>query len=124
MNAGGPMESLVFAGRRFTSDGEDSVEVTLPGFENEVKVNGDGTQRFLKTPAVGAIEGINAVIDIERGDVEFLNEQQASFNFKPFTLTMCDGTVYSGLAQITDAVKIDLKEKTAEITLNGKFERL
>jgi hypothetical protein len=37
---------------------------------------------------------------------------------------MVDGTVIGGSMQITDAVKADMKEGTAEITLNGSCEKL
>ena len=47
--ASGCIESIVINGRRFTTDAEDSCEITYDGFENEVKPNGDGTMRIVKS---------------------------------------------------------------------------
>lgn len=122
--AGGPIESIVIAGRRFTSDGDDSGKVTYSGFDNEVKPNGDGTQRLVKSRHVGVIEGLNIVIDNSRGDMEFLKEKQDSTDFLSISATLVDGTVLNGEMQLTDAVPLDTKEATAEITLNGNVEKL
>lgn len=122
--AGGPFESIVIAGRRFTCDADDTAEITYPGFENEVKPNGDGTQRLVKSRHMGKIEGLNIVIDNAREDMEFLKEKQDSLDFLSVSGTYVDGTVVSGEMQLTDAVALDSKEMTAEITLEGTLEKL
>lgn len=122
--AGGPIESIVIAGRRFTTDGEDTCEITYSGYDNEVKPNGDGTQRIVKSVHTGAIEGLNLVIDPARDDMEFLKEQQDSCEFLEVSATLVGGTVINGSMQITDAVALDSKEMTAEVTLNGTCEKL
>lgn len=122
--AGGPIESIVIAGRRFTSDGEDTGKITYPGFDNEVKPNGDGTNRLVKSRHAGKIEGLNLVIDNTRGDMEFLKDKQDSLEFLSVSATLVDGTVVSGEMQVTDAVPLDTKEMTAEVTLEGSLEKL
>lgn len=121
---GGPVKTIAINGRLFTSDSEDAVSITLPGYNNEVKPNGDGSDRIVKSRHTGVIEGVSLAIDQSRGDMEFLQETQDSLEFVPVTLTLVDGTVYSGNMQITDAVATDTKETTASITLNGKVEKL
>ena len=56
--------------------------------------------------------------------MEFLQECQDSMEFFDVSATMVDGTVIGGSMQLTDAVKADMKEGTAAITLNGSCEKL
>lgn len=123
-NASGPIESIVINGRRFTSDGDDSCTVTYNGFNNEIKPNGDGTMRMLKSRHAGSIGGLNIVIRHERNDMEFLKETQDGMDFVAVSATLVDGTVLSGNMQLTDAVELDTKEGTASITLEGVLEKL
>ena len=122
--ASGCIESIVINGRRFTTDGEDTCEITYNVCHNEVKPNGDGTNRIVKSRHVGAIEGLHVTLSNENDDMEFLKECQDSMDFFDVSATMVDGTVIGGSMQITDAVKADMKEGTAEITLNGSCEKL
>ena len=122
--ASGCIESIVINGRRFTTDGEDTCEITYNGFHNEVKPNGDGTNRIVKSRHAGAIEGLNITLNSENDDMEFLKECQDSMDFFDVSATLVDGTVIGGSMQLTDAVKADMKEGTAGITLNGSCEKL
>lgn len=121
---GGPVESITISGRNFVCDNEDEVSITPKGFTNEVKQNGDGTVRLVKTWHVGSIEGLNIVCNEEAGDFDFLKEIQDKMEFVPVQCTLVDGTVYNGNMQITDAVKLNTKESTAEVTLNGDIEKM
>lgn len=121
---GGPVKTIAINGRLFTSDSEDAVSITLPGYNNEVKPNGNGTNRLIKSRHVGVIEGVSLAIDQSRGDMEFLQETADSLEFVPVTLTLVDDTVYSGNMQLTEAVATDTKETTASVTLNGDVEKL
>ena len=56
--------------------------------------------------------------------MEFLKECQDSMDFFDVSATLVDGTVIGGSMQLTDAVKADMKEGTAGITLNGSCEKL
>lgn len=122
--ASGCIESIVINGRRFTCDAEDTCEITYDGFNNEVKPNGDGTNRIVKSRHTGAIEGLNIILNSENDDMEFLKECQDSMDFFDVSATLVDGTVIGGSMQLTDAVKADMKEGTAGITLNGSCEKL
>lgn len=122
--ASGPAESVIVAGRTFVCDAGADVEVTLGGYSNEVKPNGDGSVRVVKTREVGKIEGLSVVVDPDRGDMEFLKEKQDSFDQIPFTLTLCSGVVYSGEGQITERSPYKVKEGTVELKIHGKVEKL
>lgn len=121
---GGPVESITISGRNFVCDSEDDVSITPKGFTNEVKQNGDGTVRLVKSWHVGSIEGLNIAIDEEAGDFDFLKEIQDKFEFVSVQCTLVNGIVYNGKMQITDAVKLDTKESTVEVTLSGDIEKL
>lgn len=122
--ASGPAESIIIAGRTFTCDADADVKITLSGYSNEMKANGDGSSRAVKKREVGKVEGVTIVIDPDRGDMEFLKEKQDSFELISFTLTLCSGVVYSGEGQITDRPEYQVKEGTAEIKIEGKVEKL
>lgn len=122
--ASGCIESIVINGRRFTTDADDSCEITYDGFENEVKPNGDGTMRIVKSRHPGKIEGLNIIMDPSRDDQEFIQEAQDSTDFLDVSATLVDGVVVGGTMQLTDAVTTDLKEGTASIALEGTLEKL
>ena len=74
----GALESIVINGRRFTCDSEDEPKFKLPGFENEVLPNSDGTFRQKKKKVAGTITDINIVIDDSRGDQAYIEETAAN----------------------------------------------
>ena len=120
--ASGCIESIVINGRRFTTDADDSCEITYDGFENEVKR--DGSMRIVKSRHSGKIEGLNILMDPARDDQEFIQEAQDSLDFFDVSATLVDGVVVGGSMQLTEAVATDLKEGTASITLEGTLEKL
>jgi len=67
---------------------------------------------------------LNLVIDPARDDMEFLKEMQDSCEFLEVSASLVDGTVINGSMQLTDAIALDSKEMTAEVTLNGTCEKL
>jgi len=123
MNISGPIESITIAGRRFPVDGEDAGNVTLSGFKNEVKFNGDGTKRIIRSRASGSIKNLNVQITHENKDLEFLREEQSTSDFFPVSLTYCDGTIYAGSMQFVDDITEDTQQGTAGISLEGDLEQ-
>lgn len=119
--AGSALESIVINGRRFTCDAEDEPKFKLPGFENEVAANADGTMRQKKTRVVGTITDINIVTDDSRGDQEFIRDAADSLDFLPISGTKVDGTLVSGNMQITDEHTLDVKANTMAISLAGDW---
>ena len=121
---GSALTSIVLAGRRFTCDSEDEPKFKLPGYENEVAPNADGTFRQKKTRVAGTITDVNIVMDDSRGDQAFIEEAAASLDFLPVTATKVDGTIVSGNMQITDEKVLDVKANTMAITLAGDWQYL
>lgn len=122
--AGGALESIVINGRRFTCDAADEPKFKLPGYENEVVANADGTFRQKKTRVVGTITDINIVTDDSRGDEAFIEESAASLDFLAISATKIDGTLVSGNMQITDEKVLDGKANTMAISLAGEWKYL
>lgn len=122
--AGGALVSIVINGRLFTCDSEDEPKFKMPGFENEVVANSDGTSRVKKTRVVGTITDINIVTDDSRGDEGFIEETAANLDFVPISATKIDGTLISGNMQITDEKVLDGKSNTMAISLAGDWRYL
>ncbi|MDR2097703.1 MAG: hypothetical protein LBP37_04205 [Spirochaetaceae bacterium] len=122
MNISGPVESITISGRRFPVDGEDAGNVVLSGFKNEVKFNGDGSKRIIKSRANGSIKNLNVQITHEQKDLEYLRDKQSTSDFFDVSLTYCDGTIYAGSMQFVDDITEDTQQGTAGISLEGDLE--
>jgi hypothetical protein len=122
MNISGPIESITLAGRRFAVDGEDAGNISLSGMTNEVKFNGDGSKRIVRGRVNGMIENLNVQITHERKDLEYMTNLRGKSDFFDVSITLIDGTVYSGSMQFTGDIKEDTKEGIAGITLEGDLE--
>jgi hypothetical protein len=121
-NISGPIESITIAGRRFPVDGEDAGNVVLSGFKNEIKFNGDGTKRIIRSRANGSIKNLNVQITHENKDLEYLRNKQSTSDFFDVSLTYCDGTIYAGSMQFVDDITEDTQQGTAGISLEGDLE--
>jgi hypothetical protein len=122
MNISGPIESITISGRRFPVEGEDAGNVVLSGFKNEVKFNGDGSKRIIRSRANGSIKNLNEQVTHENKDLEFLRDKQSISDFFDVSLTYCDGTVYAGSMQFVDDITEDTQQGTAGISLEGDLE--
>jgi len=122
MKISGPVESINIKGRLFQVDAEASVNISLSGMKNEVKRSGDAGKRLVRSFVSGSIEGAPLVIDHENKDLQYLKDLQTEANFFDVTITLCDGTVYAGEMQITEQIKEDTKEGTAEVSFEGDLE--
>jgi hypothetical protein len=122
MNISGPIESITIAGRRFPVDGEDAGNVVLAGFKNEVKFQGDGGKRIIRSRANGSIKNLNVLVTHENKDMEFMRDKQSTADFFDVSLTYCDGTIYAGSMQFVDDITEDTQQGTASISLEGDLE--
>jgi hypothetical protein len=119
----GPFESHTIAGRRFTCDGDDDAVLQMNGKKNELKPNGDGTNRVTQSRVPGVLEGSNIIFDPEAGDVEFLEDVKNKGKFVDYSGTTNDGVIYSGSVVITGELKFSFKNGTVPVTLSGTFEK-
>lgn len=117
----GALESIVIGGRRFTCDSEDEPKLKLPGFENTVLPNSDGSFRQKKKRVAGTWTDCNIVLDDSRGDQAYIEELAASLEFVDVSGTKVDGTLLSGLMQITDEKVLDGGANTMAISLAGDW---
>ena len=118
--AKGPAESITIAGRRFACNADDNVTIQLPGFTNETMMHGDGGAHISKSRKPGNISSLNVYIETERDDLEYLQGIADRLDYVDISLTLCDGTVYSGSMQlIGDSTAEGTKEGWAPIELEG-----
>jgi hypothetical protein len=122
-NISGPVESIVFAGRRFPLDGEDAVKITLSGMKNEIKFNGDGSRRIIRSRVHGSIKDANVQITHGNHDLEYLRELQSTADFFDVSVTLCDGTIYAGEMQFVDDITEDTQQGVAAVSLEGDIEK-
>jgi len=124
MASGGPLESITIDSRRFPVDGEVNAMLSLPGYTNEIKSNGDRkTFRIVKTAKTGKTKAIPIVIDNARGDMEFIQDVMDSPEPVPFFATEVDGTVWEGEVMISGDPEKSTKESTMEIEVHGFIKR-
>lgn len=124
MSGGGPLESITLNNRRFPVDGEVNAMISLSGFTNEVKPNGDGKSfRIVKTAKTAKAKAIPIIIDNSRGDMEFIQEIMDSADPVPFFATEVDGTVWEGEVMISGDPEKSAKEGTMEIEVHGDIGR-
>jgi len=119
----GPFESHTLAGRRFVCDGDDDAQLQPNGKNNEVKPGGDSSNRVIQSRVPGVIEGTNLVFDVDRGDVEYLEDLKNKGRFFDYSGTTNDGIIYSGSVVITGDLKFSFKNGTVPVTLSGTFEK-
>ncbi len=119
--ANGSFESIVIANRRFSCDAEDEPNIVLPGFTNEVKPNSDGSVRVTKKRHAGKIDGVKIQIDVDLGDLQFIQESADKAELLSISATMTNGKIVDGEAQITGDLQYNAADGTMEISLEGTF---
>ena len=119
----GPFESHIIGGRRFACDAEDTAQIQFQGRDNDVKMNGDGSQRNTQKRVPGILEGTNITFHAENGDDDFLIEKKNAGKFIDYSGTTNDGLVIAGSVQITGELKFNYKEGTVPVTLTGTFQK-
>ena len=117
----GALESININGRRFAIDGEVDGAIALAGFINEVKPNGDGSFRQIKSRKTGRLNSIPIVMDDTRDDEEFIQSVIDSMDFVTIAVTKVDGTVYKGTMQIVEDPESSTKEGTKELSFMGSL---
>lgn len=119
---GGPIESVSIRGRLFPVAADADTNTKLGGFENEVKPNGNGTARMIKSRVPWSVMGLKVEVDHNRSDQEFLKEIADGQDFVPMAVTFADGFTYQGKGQIVGEVQYSSGEAVAEIGLAGPGE--
>lgn len=123
MSTSGPLESVTINRRRFAVDGEVDAEQAYAGFTNEVKPNGDGTNRLVKSRKPGRMNTIPIVMDDARDDEEFIQEVMDNMDFVPCSFTQVNGVVKDGDMQIVEDPGTSTKEGTKELSFMGSLRK-
>lgn len=121
--ASGPIESVTINGRRFAVDGEVDAALALPGYTNEVKANGDRTQRLVKSVKPGRMNALPLIMDDARDDEKFIQEVMDLNIFVPIEITDVNTNVWSGNGQIVEDPETSKKEGTKEVNLMGDIRK-
>jgi len=119
---GGSIEEISFAGRVFAVPADNEAQLKVGGFENEVQANGNGTARLIKTRVPNAVAGLTVEIDHTNGDLQFLQLRANSKIFEVLSITLVDGSVYQGLAQIVGELQASSQSATASVSFAGPGE--
>jgi hypothetical protein len=123
MAGGGPIESITIKGRRFAVDAESDMDLNLGGYTNELKPNGDGSFRSVKSRRLAMAKGGALSVDNDRGDNEFLQSVADEINPVDVDITLVDGTVYSGNMAIVGEFVYKTKDAICEVELSGTMEK-
>ena len=122
--ASGALENIVLKGRRFSCASDDTVNIALPGWQNETIQHSDGTFDVKKTRVPGKLSGVNVKCANGKDDQEYLQELAAELEPFTFQCTAVDGTVYTGQVIITDQSERDLSTNYVELALEGNIEKM
>lgn len=119
MAVGGPVESILLGDRSFPVASDSDPTRDIGGNKNTIEMNGDGTGRQIveRKPYKSGPHAI--VIDDDRGDQEYVQDLIDTKAFHAQEITYVDGTVYSGLGQITEEAETKSSNATMEVTLSG-----
>jgi hypothetical protein len=122
---GGDVRQFKIGGRELQIAPESSMELTLPGYQGEYKPSGNGQMAGKGTRVLGAIDGVKAVCKNEDRDHEYITGIRDSMDVQPVTITLIDGTTYSGAMAIEGEVKYTSEDGTATFALRGeKLEQI
>lgn len=92
----GDIRQFTFAGREYDPAPESNWTYNLGGFENENAVTGNGQLHTTQRRVVAGIGDAAISLDAERGDLETLKTLKDSGRAYPTTMTLTDGSTYSG----------------------------
>lgn len=116
---GGSIESISIKGREFAVASDADSNRKLGGFENELRANGDGTGRLIKTRVPWRLDNLTIVIDDTRGDHEYLQGLADRKDLFPVGITFASGVTYGGTGQVSGEMQVSSQATTAALSLEG-----
>lgn len=122
---GGDVAQLKIGGRELDVMSESSFELTLSGKENSFKPTGNGKMRGTQKRVLAAVDGLEVAIDSENEDHEYLQGIRDDGEPVAFSLTLNDGTTYSGSMGIEGELKYKTDTGSASFAMRGpKLEQI
>lgn len=118
---GGSIQEIGLDGRNFAVTADSGAERHLGGSSNDVKKNGNGTVRLIKTQMPFKLGGLKLSVDDENGDQEFLQELANRNGLFPITITFASGVIYQGSGQIIGEINYSNEDASASVDLSGNI---
>lgn len=119
---GGPIQSVSVRGRLFAVAADADGNRKLGGYENEVKANGDGTARMIKTRVPWSVMGLKLAIDDAKNDQEFLKSIADGNDYVPLVFNFVSGLSYQASGQLVGEINFSNQDSTAEVGFSGPGE--
>jgi hypothetical protein len=117
---GGPIQDVSIDGRLFAVAADADVNLDLGGYTTEFESNGDGGARDVMARRPWKVEGIDLVVDHDRGDLEFLQEKADEPGGRfPITITLVNNVTYQGTGKPAGEMKTSTKNATVSVMLSG-----
>ena len=115
---GGSIESISLAGRSFAVPADLEANVTIGGFKNERRANGNGTGRNVRQRMPWKIAGLQVAMSFANGDPAFLQNLADGPDFA-VTVTFADDSVLNGTGSIEGDLTFSSQASTASLELAG-----
>lgn len=122
---GGSIQEVYLNGRAFSVAADADSNRKIGGLENEVKANGDGSARYIKTRVPWSADGLTLSVDDNRGDHEYLQSLADQPDPFPITATYASGVTYQGTGTIVGEMTFSSQNATVSLGLagEGKFTK-
>jgi len=105
--------------RSFEIKADASPTLDLGGYSTERDITGVGSAIVKRTRKLWQVESVDVFVDIDGGDLEFLQQTQESNKEAVITYQHDDGYVYTGSGGISGDIKYNTTDKTVSLSLSG-----
>lgn len=118
MAISGSVESVALDGQSYSVAADADVTVTIGGFKNETKINGNGTGRTIKERVPWKLAGLQLAIDFDAGDPAVL-QNLADGEPHDVVITFADDSKLNGTGVIEGDLGFSSQDGTASMDLSG-----
>lgn len=121
----GDVAQFVYKGREFAIKGDGSADIELPGYAGDINPTGNGDADVKLMRKLGSVSGLPLLMDVSRGDLEFWRDAASSGEANPMSITLVNGTTYSGSMYVQGELKYASGDGTVTPELRGaKLEQI
>lgn len=125
MSVGGNITNVSIDGTNFTTTDGSTVELSLGGVKRETKTNANGTTREIITTQLPFAKGVEIAVESDDtlADLNRINNDVGTE--KAVSITLSDGSVFSGSGNINGEIVLDAQEASIKIDVmgEGKWKR-
>lgn len=125
MSVGGNITNISIDGTNFTTTDGSTVELSLGGVKRETKTNANGTTREIVTTQLPFAKGVEIAVESDDtlADLNRINNDVGTE--KAVSITLSDGSVFSGSGNINGEIVLDAQEASIKIDVmgEGKWKR-